>query len=118
MQDDLEVGDGLLDRQELEIELAHFALRLARRMGDSAHAATVGAWIQDEATALILRVMPKERPRAGDRVRQLAQSLAGVDVQVAAASYGLKLVPSGDAPAHGRPTGSRTGPTLPGGVRF
>lgn len=97
-----EAGDGLLNRGELEIELAYFALRLARR-NDPALQATVGSWIQAEATALVARVMPEHRPWAGDRVRQLAQSIAGVDVSLVDVSYGLKAFEA-NSPSRVHPT--------------
>jgi hypothetical protein len=94
MQDDPETGDGLLNRAELEIEVARFALKLARRV-DPGELARVATWIQDEATALIARVQPAHRPWAGERVQQIAWSVAGVEVSVVAAAYGLEVVARG-----------------------
>lgn len=94
MMDQPDTGDGLLNRAELEIELARFALKLARRV-QPGQAPGVALWIQDEATALIARIQPEYRPWTGQRVRQIAWSLAGVEVQVVAASFGLTIVAQG-----------------------
>ena len=81
MRDDVGTG-GWLDRGEIEIALARFALMLARPV--DVMGAPDTASIAQAAQALAARVDPAERTAVLDRLRRISLSLAGVDIDAEA----------------------------------
>ena len=77
MRDDIGI-----DRGEVEIALARFALMLARPV-DAAGAPLDAASIVQAAHALAARVEPAERAAVFERLCTIARSLAGVEIDVA-----------------------------------
>lgn len=77
-------GDGLLSRAELEIELARLVLKVERsRPPEGAEApalAAFAAWYEGIGGDLLERVAPELRPFCLERLQQIAQASAGLEL--------------------------------------
>ncbi len=75
-------ADGLFRRADIEIELAHLVLRLARRVEAEGRQpdgqAKVLAWFEGASVELMERVAVTDRPFAGRRLAQIGETIAGI----------------------------------------
>lgn len=76
-------ADGLLRRADIEIELAHLVLRLARRVDTDGHRpegrAITLSWFQGCAEELLERVAAADRNFVERRLAHIAETIAGVN---------------------------------------
>ena len=76
-------ADGLLRRADIEIELAHLVLRLARRVDMDGHRpegrATTLTWFQGCAEELLERVAAADRHLVERRLAHISETIAGID---------------------------------------
>ena len=77
-------GDGLLSRAEMEIELARLVLQVDRRRaaaaGNDTPEPAFVAWFEEAALELLQRVAPDLRPFVLERLGDIAQSNAGLEI--------------------------------------